>query len=248
MEKELINHLHKLADKYETSSFTDGDPSFVLRRYKSTPETETAAFIAAMLAFGNRRQFIPKIELILSTAEKQGLTVYSWIKNGSFKKDFPHSSSKFYRFYSYDNMHQLFEELCSIFAQYKSLGNAVQILMQQKENQTEPCDILCSLFPYSRIVPKGKNSACKRVHMFLRWMVRKNSPVDLGLWNWIEPADLIIPLDVHVLEEAKKLGLLAQNARPDKKAAIELTKTLSQIFPGDPCRGDFALFGLGVDN
>ncbi|MBR5401652.1 MAG: TIGR02757 family protein [Treponema sp.] len=247
MDKELIKHLQKLADKYEISSFTDGDPSFVLKRYKSTPETETAAFIAAMLAFGNRHQFIPKIELILETAEKQGLTAYSWIKNARFKDDFPHGSSKFYRFYSYDDMHCLFEELCDVFERYKTLGNAVKSLMKQDENLSAPSDILCSLFPRSRIVPKGKNSACKRVHMFLRWMVRRNSPVDLGLWDWIDPADLIIPLDVHVLEEAKKLGLLPETTRPDKKAAVELTKTLDQIFPGDPCRGDFALFGLGVD-
>ena len=83
--------------------------------------------------------------------------------------------------------------------------------------------------------------------MFLRWMVRRGSPVDLGLWTWADPADLLIPLDVHVMQEAAGLGLIPQNAAASRKTAERLTAALSEAFPGDPCRGDFALFGLGVD-
>ena len=97
------------------------------------------------------------------------------------------------------------------------------------------------------IVPKGKNTANKRIHMFLRWMVRENSPVDLGLWNWYKTEDLLIPLDVHVMDEGIKLGALPNNARATRKTAIALTSSLKEIWPNDPCKGDFALFGLGVD-
>ena len=83
--------------------------------------------------------------------------------------------------------------------------------------------------------------------MFLRWMVRQNSPVDLGIWNWYNPANLIIPLDVHVIQESIKLGLLPENSKGTLKTAIELTNILKQIWPDDPCKGDYALFGLGVD-
>lgn len=107
-------------------------------------------------------------------------------------------------------------------------------------------DIIGQSFPKSRIVPKGRSSANKRIHMFLRWMVRQNSPVDLGLWKWYPQADLLIPLDVHVMQEAQKLGLLPLNATASRKTAITLTKKMDEIFPDDPARADFALFGLGV--
>ena len=83
--------------------------------------------------------------------------------------------------------------------------------------------------------------------MFLRWMVRRDSPVDLGLWGWADPAELLIPLDVHVMQEAKGLGLIQQGAVASRKTAELLTAALSEVFPGDPCRGDYALFGYGVD-
>ena len=83
--------------------------------------------------------------------------------------------------------------------------------------------------------------------MFLRWMVRRGSPVDLGLWKWADSASLLIPLDVHVMQEAAKLGLIPEGATASRKTAELLTSALVEVFPGDPCRGDFALFGLGVD-
>ena len=83
--------------------------------------------------------------------------------------------------------------------------------------------------------------------MFLRWMVRRDSQVDLGLWKWANPAELIIPLDVHVMQEAARMGLISEKATASRKTAELLTSALNEVFPGDPCRGDFALFGLGVD-
>lgn len=78
-------------------------------------------------------------------------------------------------------------------------------------------------------------------------MVRQNSPVDLGLWNWYPQSELLIPLDVHVMQEGIRLGLLPENASATKKTDVMLTKKMSEIFPDDPARADFALFGLGVD-
>ena len=78
-------------------------------------------------------------------------------------------------------------------------------------------------------------------------MVRKNSPVDLGLWSWCSPSELLIPLDVHVMQESVKLGLLKAGAKADRRTAVILTERLKKIWPEDPCKGDFALFGLGVD-
>ena len=96
------------------------------------------------------------------------------------------------------------------------------------------------------LISNGKNSANKRLNLFLRWMVRRNSPVDLGLWNWYPTDQLLMPLDTHVVAVAKEFGLVEENATPNLKLTIQLTDIMSEIFPRDPLKGDFALFGYGV--
>lgn len=92
-----------------------------------------------------------------------------------------------------------------------------------------------------------QKSTCKRLNMFLRWMVRKdNKGVDFGLWNTLKPADLICPCDVHVDRVARKLGMISRK-QTDWQTAVELTKKLSEFDPIDPVKYDFALFGLGVE-
>ena len=278
MDAALKIKLRNLADRYEVSSFCDEDPSQFLRWYQpaagrgTIADVEVASFIAAMLAFGNRKQFIPKIRQILSTADNSasGGSISGWLKSGQFKKDFPSGAAKFYRFYSYDDMQTFFGEIAAILKEAGSLGEffetkykegkAFPSLQPAPRSFTTPSprgtppktpaalhEIISSAFPKSAIVPKGRSSANKRIHMFLRWMVRRGSPVDLGLWKWADPAELLIPLDVHVMQEAAKLGLIPEGATASRKTAELLTSALAEVFPGDPCRGDFALFGLGVD-
>lgn len=239
--------LKALADTYEVSSFTDSDPSQFLLWYKdSQTDTELASFIAAMLSFGNRSQFIPKIDFILSTADTTSKSISSWLTSGAYKKSFPKGDKKFYRFYSYDDLQTFFTELADILSQSGSLGEYFKSQWEKSDNTILLSDLISAAFPKSSIVPKGCTSANKRIHMFLRWMVRTGSPVDLGLWTWYPAASLIIPLDVHVMQEAQKLGLLPPKATASRKTAITLTKQMEEIFPGDPCRADYALFGLGV--
>ena len=274
--------LIKLAQKYETASFTEQDPSQFIRWYSLPEDVEVASFIAAMLSFGNRKQFIPKIRYIFELADKAG-GMAAWLKNGQYKKDFECSDCKFYRFYSYSDMLELFSALERILQEYNTLGNAVKAFCRggldcagiigdkgdscindEKKSVSSgarnsvdailPCSVLDSTLDFFRIhfskasiVPRGKTSANKRIFMFLRWMVRQNSPVDLGLWSWFPSSQLIIPLDVHVLQEAKKLNLIPQKAPASLNTAHLITAQLQQIWPEDPCKGDFALFGLGVD-
>ena len=129
MTNELKNKLRELADKYEVSSFTESDPSQFLRWYE--PETgrgtvadvEATSFIAAMLAFGNRKQFIPKIQSVLETADRSLGSISEWLKAGAFKKDFPKGAAKFYRFYSYDDMQIFFGEFAEILKHSANLGD-----------------------------------------------------------------------------------------------------------------------------
>ncbi len=267
---ELKVKLRSLADQYEVASFCDEDPSQFLRWYMpaegrgTVADVEAASFIAAMLAFGNRKQFIPKIRAVLETSDRSLGSISEWLKAGAYKKDFPHGEKKFYRFYSYDDMQIFFGELGAILKEAGSLGEyfrtqggvagaspAGKGSPQRSAGAGEGFpllhEIVSSSFPKSAIVPKGRTSANKRVHMFLRWMVRRGSAVDLGLWTWADPAGLLIPLDVHVMQEAMGLGLLSERAVASRKTAELLTTAMKEVFPGDPCRGDFALFGLGVD-
>ncbi|MDR0891215.1 MAG: DUF2400 domain-containing protein, partial [Mediterranea sp.] len=91
-----------------------------------------------------------------------------------------------------------------------------------------------------------EKSALKRINMALRWLVRTDGIVDLGLWTFIRPSQLYIPLDVHVADTARRLGLLQRKSN-DRKAVEELTATLRTFCPDDPVKYDFALFGLGVE-
>ena len=271
-------------------------PHLALRSGATIADVECASFIAAMLAFGNRKQFIPKIREILTTADTTSGTITAWLTAGA--PHFPHGPQKFYRFYSFDDMHSLFTELAQILHLAPTIGNYFQKIYEgevspslqpaapssatlssgvpeptadctpSKNPCTQPAatpqrptspeaslskpahpldQLVSKAFPKSAIVPKGKNSANKRIHMFLRWMVRTNSPVDLGIWSWYPKSELLIPLDVHVMQEGINLGLLPPNAKASRKTAAELSQKLAQAFPGDPTRGDFALFGLGVD-
>ena len=93
----------------------------------------------------------------------------------------------------------------------------------------------------------ARNSTCKRLNMFLRWMVRPNTQgVDLGLWQQISPAQLLIPLDVHVERIARRLNLI-DRPQTDWKTVLELTNNLRQFDPTDPVKYDFALFGIGLE-
>lgn len=249
MEELLINKLLLLADKYETKDFIANDPSRFLWWYKDKQQAETAAFIASALSFGSRSQFIPKIETIMKTADASG-GINSWLESGAFLKDFipcgKTSCCKFYRFYSYDDMLVLFCNLQQILKSYGSLEESAKARYMQN-HETNIVDILSDIFAGCRIVPHGRTSAKKRLCMFARWMVRTNSPVDRGFWQWFPKERLIIPLDVHVLDESIKLGLIPPETKATRKTAELLTEKLKQIWPDDPTKGDFALFGYGVD-
>lgn len=268
LDNNLAALLRSLADKYETTSFMDADPSRFLRRYSKPRDQELAAFVVSQLSFGQREQFIAKLDAMFAAADgwalssgnggkpkTRGASFADWLTSGGYKKFFPKSQKKFYRFFSYADMAALCGRLAQIVEERGSLGAAVRArygLADASDIATVPSELrlvsaLISLFPGVKCVSQNPKGACKKLHMFLRWMVRRGSPVDLGLWDWADPADLLIPLDTHVLQESARLGLIAPNATASAKIAIELTKKMAQVFPGDPVRADFALFGLGVD-
>ncbi len=243
---ETKEKLSELARKFEVAEFTGGDPSQFIRWYAAPSDAEPACFIAAMLSFGSRKQFIPKIRQIFGMADLSG-GMRSWLVSGKFSDDFRspdgNSSAKFYRFYSYSDMNSLFVSLRRILVSGGTMGGYFRRIY--RDGDFLP-DVICAEFAGCPLVPHGKDCANKRVNMFLRWMVRRNSPVDAGFWDWYPQRLLVIPLDVHVMQEAQKLGLVPPRASAGRKTALSLTERLREIWPDDPCRGDFALFGAGV--
>lgn len=267
--KDLKKRLVRLAAKYETSDFLKSDPSQFLYYYKNPADIELCAFTTSLLSFGNRKQFIPKIQFVMQQADLSG-GIFTWIKNRDFEKTFsPDNNKKFYRFYSYKDFYILFSLLSQILqtdetfgiflnSKYNDLLNNNGTLTNFTDCSKTPAakntgnvnlaDIISEYFANCKIVPSTKTSAKKRLCMFLRWMVRDGSPVDIGLWTWYPKKDLLIPLDVHVLQEAQKLNIISEKETATRKTAQKLTDFAKQIFPEDPAKLDFALFGIGVDS
>lgn len=238
--------LKKYADRYETEDFLPADPSWFMHQVKGINNQETLAFVASCLSYGNRKQFFPKIQYILDSS---GGDVYNWVLSGLFANYIQDDSSKcYYRLYTMHTMYTFLSAFQDMLKDYGSIGAYVQ---EKATTGLQAVKAICDYFSERNIeviIPKNTASACKRVCMFLRWMVRDGSPVDLGLWSsFIDKRTLIMPLDTHVLQESVKLGLLSSKTA-SMSAAIKLTHRLAEIFPDDPLKGDFALFGYGVNH
>ena len=148
-------------------------------------------------------------------------------------------------------MRLFFDSLKNILEKSESLGDFFK--NEYKCTSQRLTDVIAGFFPKEcNLLPHSPDSAAKKLNMFLRWMVRTESPVDLGLWTWYSKKDLLIPLDTHVMQEATNFKIIAPNSKgkirsANLKTAIELTERMKEAFADDPAKGDFALFGLGVD-
>ena len=245
MIEQTRQRLTELADRYERREFIEGDPSWFMHQVSGDSNREAMAFVASVLSYGSRQQFMQKIRLIMQWAEGD---VDGWVSSRAFDSHFAAADHHcFYRLYDCSLMHRFFSAYRQLLADHGTLGNYVA------SEATDGLSAVAAISNYfasqgiGQIVPKDTTSACKRVCMFLRWMVRSNSPVDLGLWShFIDRRTLIIPLDTHVARQAANLGLITSKSS-SMATARRLTARLAEVFPDDPLRGDFALFGYGVN-
>lgn len=235
------------ADRYETPRFLDGDPSWFMHQVCGRENQETIAFIASALSYGSRKQFLPKIELLLRESSGEP---YRWVKEGAFESVVPDDDRCFYRLYTHHTMHVFLQALRDLICHWGSLYHFAGHAVAAGDNgQGDALRVLIALSDYFRqrgltgIVPRPVTSLCKRPCMFLRWMVRDGSPVDLGIWSdIIDKASLYIPTDTHVLQTARRLKLI--NTRSASwQTTVTLTQAMATVFAGDPARGDFALYG-----
>jgi len=247
MDAKTKSILRQYADRYETAEFTNGDPSWFMHQVDGAANREATAFVASALSFGSRAQFLPKIQWLLDRADGD---LDRWIRTGAFEKDLrPGDQRCFYRFFTFATMNAFLRAYRGIMEEHGTLGGYVRAHCDG--DAVKAVAAICARFCEGGscgVIPHDHHSACKRVCMFLRWMVRTGSPVDLGLWSdFVDRRTLVVPLDTHVLQEAKKLGLL-KGASTSMAAARKLTAALAEAFPDDPSRGDFALFGYGVSS
>ena len=222
--------LKEYAARYETTAFLKEDPARFMHLVEGTNNQETMAFIAANLSYGSRKQFFPKIDFILQCTQGQP---YNWVKD---------------RLYTKKMINNLLKTLQTLLIEHGSLQ---QYLQHMAENDAlKAITALCNYFNEHNktgIIPTNSRSACKRLCMFFRWMVRDNSPVDLGIWkDAIDKRTLIMPLDTHVLTQAQRLKLLKSKST-SMSIAKKLTAEMAKVFPNDPLKADFALFGYGVN-
>lgn len=234
------------AERYETADFLIGDPSWFMHQVKGDENREAMAFTASCLSYGSRKQFMQKIQLLLDWS---GGDVHKWIGSGSFTEFLPGGSEAcFYRLYTEGTFSAFLAAYRRMLLEHGTMGEFVR---KNADDAFEALSAICRYFAavgISVVVPKDTASACKRVCMFLRWMVRDGSPVDIGLWSdFIDRRSLIMPLDTHVLQQSRELGLIGGKCA-SMATARRLTEVLADVFPDDPLKGDFALFGYGVNN
>lgn len=242
--------LDELALKYETEDFIKDDPIQFPHRFVNLENIEIAGFLASIFAYGNRKVFIKKLNELFEIMSEKPL---EYILNGNFDE----LQGFNYRFAKDFDVIEVFNILNILYKEGKSLGKLFEYGYKQGQEILPMFQVVVDYF-YSNVknkvgmgfyhlIPNPKNGgAMKRMNMFLRWMVRKG-PVDLGVWNFIEPKKLLIPLDVHVARLSREMGLLKRSSN-DFKAVLELSNALKQFDCENPIKYDFAIFGLGVNN
>lgn len=236
--------LRQYAEQYESAAFLKDDPSCFMHQVEGPDNQEVMAFLAAALSYGSRKQFFPKVNFMLQASKGQP---YLWVLQGHYREVISDSETCFYRLYTAHDMLVFLDRYSNLLSTYGSLKAMLTGVNDAYEALWRITTYFSALSP-SEVIPHDVTSSCKRLCMFLRWMVRKDSPVDLGIWSdIIDQRTLIMPLDTHVLTQANRLGLLHTRSTT-MSTARKLTDSVRKIFPDDPLKADFALFGYGINH
>lgn len=241
--------LDKAVKKYNHKSFIDPDPISIPHQFSSLQDREFIGFWIAMLAWGNRTTIINSGKRLVELMDG---APYDFVLNHKEKDRKRFESFKHRTFQFTDSLYFLgfFQQY---YQQHKSLEDAFCL---ENSNMKIRLEAFHDFFFSLRTAPKrtrkhvatpSRGSSCKRLNMYLRWMVRTDkSKVDFGHWKKIKPPELMIPYDVHVQRVALKLKLVSRK-QADWKAVEELTNRLRELDPKDPIKYDYALFGMGLE-
>lgn len=246
--KELLEEKY---DQYNSKGFIENDPIQIPHLFSRKEDIEIAGFLSATIAWGNRKSIITNATKLMSLMD-----------NAPFEFVTQHTAKDLRKFDGF--VHRTFNDVdCTFFIRsLKNIYSKHQGLEKafSKGIEDGDVDVKNAIINFreqflkpthqkrseKHISNPEKNSSAKRLCMYLRWMVRKDTKgVDFGIWKSIKPSLLCLPLDVHTGNVSRKLGLL-ERKQDDWKAVEEITSVLRQFDPKDPIKYDFSLFGLGV--
>jgi uncharacterized protein (TIGR02757 family) len=247
-DSKLIDLLNAKADLYNQPSFIKDDPISIPHFYSKKQDIEIAGFFAAIFAWGNRTTIINKSKELLSRMDNapyqfilhhsaSDLKRLRGFKHRTFNEDDLYYFIEFFNrhYKNHDSLESAFFPLNKMVVEaglnhFKSYFFSVDHLKRTQKHISSPI----------------QKSTCKRLNMFLRWMVRNDKKgVDFGIWKSVSPSQLICPVDVHVSRVARMLGFITRK-QTDWQTALELTNALRDLDKQDPVKYDFALFGMGV--
>jgi uncharacterized protein (TIGR02757 family) len=240
----LKKGLDELYKKFDRSMITP-DPLECVPTKGNFKDIELSAFLAAIFAYGRADLIVRNVRYILVELGEQP---HKALMARDYRKKFKDFKYRFHKrpdiIWLLDRLHEVYEKygtiengFCSISGTTEErLKNFCGFFRQNGKQLTQAQNFL--------VTSPESGSACKRINLFLRWMVRKDS-VDLGLWKKMKPSELIIPLDVHVNRIAGRISLVSPKGAADFKKATALTNRLKQFDPKDPVRYDFAICSLG---
>ncbi len=252
----MTNFVRELLEEkflqYNQPNFIPNDPICIPHLFTKSQDIEIMGFWASILAWGQRKTIINKCKELINLMDGSPHDFILNHQENDLKRflDFKHrtfnATDTLYFIEWFKNYYQKNESLETAFITQVFDNQNVEYALIQFH------DLFFSLPDYptrtrKHIATPVRKSSCKRINMFLRWMVRQDDKgVDFGIWTKLKPSQLVCPCDVHVDRVARKLGLI-QRPTTDWKTAVELTENLKLIDPNDPVKYDFALFGLGVE-
>ncbi len=245
--------LEKEHDRHNHTGFIESDPVCIPHIFSAKEDIEIAGFFASVFAWGQRPMIIKKARLLM---EMMDYCPHQFILSHSSAE--LHTFRHFvYRTFNGSDCVYFIRSLRNIYINHGGMETVFSECIHREDFHAGSAikrfrDVFFSL-PHHKHQEKHissplTGSSCKRINLFLRWMVRKDAAgVDFGLWEKIKPAMLLCPLDVHSGRTARHIGLLRRK-QDDWKAVLELTENLKLFSPEDPVKYDFALFGTGVNN
>ena len=236
--------LDEMVKKINISDFIKDDPVQFPHRFTKKQDIEVVGFLVSLISWGKRAMILRDAERIL---EILGDSPYEYIKNGEFP---PVSNIAVHRTMNMEDFVFICNGLKLLYSRHESMeelfiGNDMFEGIQLVRDTIIEANGIKGHRAERQLSSPAKGSACKRIHMFLKWMVRKDGIVDLGIWENVSPSSLFIPLDIHVINMSRHLGILKRKQN-DRKSVEELTSFLRMLSPEDPVIYDYALFGLGV--
>jgi uncharacterized protein (TIGR02757 family) len=255
MTSEIADLLERKYAFFNHPRFIEHDPIQIPHLFSKPADQEIMGFWVAMLAWGQRKTILQNARTLIELMDG---APHEFIL-GHQETDLARFASFKHRTFQYTDTLYFLRFFKMHYMQFNSLESAFTQNWTGVESDVEAA--INGFYDYffadewapqrtqKHVSAPKKKSACKRICMFLRWMVRKDSAgVDFGIWHSIHPSQLICPLDVHAVRTSEQVGLLKAGSAVNWKLAVSLTQELKKIDPHDPVKYDFALYGMGIEN